>query len=81
MNIWIMSAPISSGYRYAMQDFNNTVYATSERQKEATASRTERDKADLAKLATKLDQHSPFSGMSEETTLRNIITGINADKD
>ena len=62
-----------------MQDFNNrpTVYTTSEQHKEATASRMERDRADLAKLATKLEQYSPFS---EETTLRNIITGINADK-
>jgi len=37
----------------------------------------ERDRADLAKLASNLEQYSPFS---EETTLRNIITGINADK-
>ena len=81
MNIWTMSAPISSEYNYAMLDFNNTVYATSEHKKEATASRMEKDKTDLAKLATKLVQHSPSSDMSEETTLRNIITGINADKD
>ena len=72
-----MSAPICSSYNYAMQDFNNTVYTTSEQHKEATASRMERDRADLAKLASNLEQYSPFS---EETTLRNIITGINADK-
>ena len=35
----------------------------------------------LGKLATNLEQHSPFSDLSKETTLRNIITGINADKD
>ena len=76
--IWTMSAPISSAYNFAMQDFNKTVYTTSQQHKEAIASRMERDRADLIKLATTLEQHSPFS---EETTLRNIITGINADKD
>lgn len=72
-----MSAPISSSYNYAMQEFNNTVYTTSEQYKEATLSRIQRDRFDLGKLASKLQQNSPFS---EETTLRNIITGINADK-
>lgn len=38
----------------------------------------ERDRADFTKLATKLEQHPPFP---KETTLRNIVTGINADKD
>ena len=38
----------------------------------------ERDRADYAILATKLEQHSPFL---KETTLQNIVTGINADKD
>ena len=76
--LWTMSAPISSAYNYAMQYFNNTVYATSEQHKEATLSRMERDRIDLAKLATKFEEHSPFTG---ETTLRNIVTGINADED
>jgi len=75
--VWTMSAPISSSYNYAMQEFNNTVYTTSEQHKEATLSRIQRDRFDLGKLASKLQQNSPFS---EETTLRNIITGINADK-
>ena len=76
--VWTMSAPISSTYNLAMQDFNNTMYTTSEQHKETTDARIERDRTDLEKLATKLEEHSPFSG---ETTLRNIITGINADKD
>ena len=41
----------------------------------------ERHKTDLANLATKLEQHSPFSVMSEETTVRNIIRELNVDKD
>ena len=62
--VWIMSAPVSSAYNYAMQEFCETVYTTSDQHK------------DLAKLAAKLDQQSPFS---DEVALRNIITGINAD--
>ena len=76
--IWTMSAPISSEYNYAMQDFNNAVYATSEQHKEASVSRMSRDKADLEKLVAKLEHFSPFS---DEATLRNIITGMNANED
>ena len=56
--VWLMSAPISSAYNYAMQNFNNKIYTTSEQHKEATASRIQRDTADLEKIYTK---HSPFS--------------------
>jgi hypothetical protein len=76
--VWTMSAPICSSYNYAMQNYTNTAYTTSEQHKEATTSRMERDTKDLGKLSSKFDEYTPFS---EETTLRNIITGINADKD
>ena len=61
-----------------MQDFTGTVFARSEQHKEAMPSRTERDRTDMAKLATKLEKHSPFS---EGKALQNIIKGINADTD
>ena len=61
-----------------MQDFTDTVFTRSEQHKEAMPSRMERDRTDTAKLATKLEKHSPFS---EEKALRNIITGTNADTD
>ena len=38
----------------------------------------DRYRVDLAILATKFEEHSPFT---RETTLRNIITGINGDTD
>ncbi|XP_033103662.1 uncharacterized protein LOC117106409 [Anneissia japonica] len=77
--VWTMSAPISSAYNYAMQDFTNKVYTTSVQHKEATnCLANEKGQARLRKLSTKLAEHSPFS---EESTMRNIITGINADKD
>ena len=62
-----MCAPISAAYNYAMQDFTYTVFTRSEQHKEATSSRMERDRTDMAKLATKLEKHSPFS---EEKALR-----------
>ena len=61
-----------------MQDFTDTVFTRSEQHKEAMPSRMERDRTDMAKLATKIEKHSPFS---EGKALRNIITGINADTD
>ena len=41
-------------------------------------SQIDTDKMDLANIATKLEQYSP---LSDEVTLHNIITGINADED
>ena len=76
--VWTMSAPIFSAYNYAMQDFNNSVYKTSEQHKEATASRMEKNSKDKVKLSSKLEQYYPFS---EKTTLRNIIRETNADED
>ena len=32
--VWLMSAPISSAYNYAIQNFNNKIYTTSEQHKE-----------------------------------------------
>ena len=61
-----------------MQDSTDTVFTRSEQHKQAMLSRMERDRTDMAKLATELEKHSPFS---EGKALRNIITGINANTD
>ena len=61
-----------------MQDFTDTVFTRSEQHKEAMLSRMERDRTDMAKLATKLEKHYPFS---EGKALWNITTGINANTD
>ncbi|KAK6176032.1 hypothetical protein SNE40_014396 [Patella caerulea] len=76
--IWTMSSPVSSTYNYAMQQFCEMQYTTREQHKEATSARIVRDKDDLIKLDTMLGLYIPFS---DETSLRNIITGINADDD
>ena len=70
-----MSAPISSAYNYAMQNFNKTLYVTSEQHKKATSSRTERDIKYFETLTAKLKQHSP---LSDEKALINIKPGLNA---
>ena len=67
--VWLMSAPISSAYNYAMQNFNNKIYTTSEQHKEATASRIQRDTADLENIYTKLEQSLLFQRMHRCETL------------
>ena len=76
--IWTMSSPVSSSYNHSMQEFCGMQYTTSEQHKETTTARIIRDKDDLTKLASVLQLYTPFS---EETTLRNIITGINGADD
>ena len=74
--VWTMSAPVSSAYNYVMQELCETVYTTSYQHNDESAPRMARDKDDLAKLAAKIDQQSPFSDV---VALPNIITGIYAD--
>ena len=76
--LWTLSVPVSSSYSEAMQGFTRQSFVTSEQHKEARASRTRRDREDLEKIADKLKTFSPFS---DEVSLRNIITGVNANKD
>jgi len=76
--LWTMSVPVSSTYSEAMQNFTGQSFVTSEQHKEATGSRVRRDNEDLKKIAEKLQAYSPFA---DETSLHNIITGVNANED
>lgn len=76
--VWTMSSPVSSAYSYAIQEFCKMKYSTSAQHKEVTAPRVSRDKEDLRNLVHVLDQYNPFS---VEASLRNVVTGINADDD
>ena len=58
-----------------MQDFNNLTYTTSDQHKETTDARLNRDIHDLAKINSRL---IPFTLFSEDRSLRNIVTGIEA---
>jgi hypothetical protein len=52
--VWTMSAPITSKYNIAMQDFVDRCYTTSDQHKEATEARITCDVADTTKLSSKL---------------------------
>ena len=69
---------MSSLYNPAKQDLTERNYVTSEQHKELFASRLKRDEIDLGKVAEKQDSVTPFS---TDESLRNIITGINANED
>ena len=75
--VWAMSSTVSSLYNLAMRDVTERSYVTSEQHKELAASRLKRDEIDLGKVAKKLNSVTPFS---PEESLRNIITGINANE-
>ena len=77
-SLWTMSMPVTAMYNMAMQDFNNLTYTTSDQHKETTDARLNRDIHDLAKINSKL---IPFTPFSEDGSLRNIVTGIEAPSD
>ena len=46
-NLWTLSAPVTSEYNIAMQDFTNLTYTTSPQHKDSTEARIKRDASDL----------------------------------
>ena len=56
----------------------NLTYTTSDQHKETTDARLNRDIHDLAKINSRL---IPFTSFSEDRSLRNIVTGIEAPFD
>jgi len=77
-NLWTLSAPVTSEYNSAMQDFTGLAYATSPQHKELSEARINRDASDMEKIRQKLAACSPFTS---DHTLRNIINGIVAGPD
>ena len=71
-NLWTLSAPVTSEYNSAMQDFTDLTYTTSPQQKDSTEALIKRDASDLDKIRMKRASRSPFSS---DPTLRNIING------
>ena len=74
--VWTMSSTVSSSYNLAMQELTANNYTTGEQHKELSTSTVSRDEVDLEKVAAKLDSFTPFS---DDKSLRNIITGVNAN--
>ena len=77
-SLWTMSMPVTAMYNMTMQDFNNLTYTTSDQHKETIDARLNRDIHDLAKINSRL---IPFTPFSEDRSLRNIVTGIEAPSD
>ena len=77
-NLWILSAPVPSEYKSAMQDFTHLTYTSSPQHKDSTEACIKRDASDLEKIQTKITACSPFTS---DTTLRNIVNGIVAGPD
>jgi len=53
-NLWTLSAPVTSEYNSAMQDFTGLTYATSPQHKESSEARIKRDAFDMEKIRQKL---------------------------
>ena len=76
--------PVTAMYNMAMQDLNNLSYITSDQHRETTDARLNRiymiykDIHDLAKINSRL---IPFTPLSEDRSLRNSVTGIEAPSD
>ena len=77
-SLWTMSMPVTAMYNMAMQDFNNLTYTTSDQHKETTDAHLDWDIHDLAKINSGL---IPFTSFSEDRSLQNIVTGIEAPSD
>ena len=60
-NLWTLSAPATSEYNIAMQDFTNLTFTTSAQQKDSTEARIKKNASDLEKIRTKLEACSPFN--------------------
>ena len=58
--LWTMSAPVASEYSDMMQDSTHQNLVTNEQHKEASVSRTKRDRKDLQKIVDKLQAFSPL---------------------
>ena len=76
--IWLLSVPVRAEINKTIQRLTGTSYETSEQHKEIFSSRMKRDNDDTMKIASILLYHNVFS---PPNSLRNIITGVTANKD
>ncbi|XP_045199496.1 uncharacterized protein LOC123553863 [Mercenaria mercenaria] len=74
---WLLSVPAMAEINNAMQEFTEHRLITSEQHKESTESRIKRDELDRNTFIDFLKERNPFA---EEVELRNIETGVIADK-
>ena len=70
--------PACAEVNRAMQEFSGAKYSTNEQNKETGKSRQRRDMKDTHTLLLTMSERNPFA---ESTSLRNIITEVNATGD
>ena len=77
-SLWTMSMPVTAMYNMAIRDLNSLLYTTSDQHKETTDACLNRNIHDLAKINSRQILSAPFS---EDRSLRNNVTGIDALSD
>ena len=75
---WLLAMPACAEVNRAMQELSGANYSTNEQNKEIGKSRQRRDMKDTHTLLLTMSERNPFA---ESTSLRNIMTGVNATGD
>ena len=75
---WMLSMPACAEMSRAMQDVTATQRSTSEQHIDIGEVRSAKDASDLIAVTSFLTERNPFS---EDSSLRNISTGVVADSD
>ena len=75
---WLLAMPACTGVNRAMQELSGAKYSTNEQNKETCKYRQRRDMKDTHTLLLTMSERNPFA---ENTSLRNIKTGVNATGD
>ena len=75
---WVLSMPACAEMSRAMQDVTATQRSTSDQHIEIGEVRSAKDASDLIAVTSFLTERNPFS---EDSSLRNIATGVVADSD
>ena len=75
---WLLAMPACAEVNRAMHELSGAKYSTNEQNKETCKSRQRRDMKDTHTLLLTMSERNPFA---ESTSLRNIMTGVNATGD
>ena len=75
---WLLAMPACTEVNRAMQELSGAKYSTNEQNKETCKYRQRRDMKDTHTLLLTMSERNPFA---ENTSLRNIKTGVNATGD
>ena len=74
--VWLLSMPICAETNRVMQSLSGVDFNSGEQNKDICKARMQRDLKDTVTVLTSLAERSTFA---EDPSLRNIMTGVNAD--